>query len=162
MRGVVLHSSVDELTVETPRSLHALFGPLIASAMWGLALLWLGLDMWSGYATLGLGVLVVPAVLINVFRYTRPQRILLERKGGLLWCNQEPLETARVEMRVVHGWFLMVPKNYRLSLWALTIEGKALELELGHAKSLVTASETAGVVDEFLHRRERRPLIASK
>ncbi|MFT3840876.1 MAG: hypothetical protein QM723_28055 [Myxococcaceae bacterium] len=93
--------------------------------------------------------LPLPVLWVFALRSARSRKVLLRREGQRVFCNGEELEVARIENRVVFS-LLKVPRAYALSLWGLTIEGRAIEVALGELPDLFAASKMAGTVEDFL------------
>lgn len=91
----------------------------------------------------------LPVLWVFALRSARSRKVLLRREGQRVFCNGEELEVARIENRVVFS-LLKVPRAYALSLWGLTIEGRAIEVSLGELPDLFAASKMAGTVEDFL------------
>lgn len=91
----------------------------------------------------------LPVLWVFALRSAHSRKVLLRREGQRVFCNGEELEVARIENRVVFS-LLKVPRAYALSLWGLTIEGRAIEVSLGELPDLFAASKMAGTVEDFL------------
>ncbi len=101
---------------------------------------------------------VVPLVTVKALRAAVAKRHVLVRSPGRLLLDGEPLEAARVELRVIKHWLLRRPHRYALSLWALVGRGEQIDVELGQYPSMLEASQLSGQMEEFLERaRQRAP-----
>ncbi len=112
---------------------------------------------------LTVGAVLLPLLMVRSFRSrSGAQRNVLVRAPGRLLLDGEPLEVARVELRVVKHWILRTPKSYQLSLWALVGRGEPIDVELGRFQSILDASMVSGQMEDFLERaRARTPGRAS-
>lgn len=101
-----------------------------------------------------LAMMVVVAGMLVALRAWRTQRrIVVKTRRGLL-LDGDPLEFARLELRV-QGRRLAAPR-YELTLWVMTLGGPD-ELPLGAFSTLVEASRTSGELEEFLQRGSFKP-----
>jgi hypothetical protein len=126
-----------------------------------LAVAWCGLLFWvtataTQLALVCVGVVLLPLVLVRAFRTARARRNVLVRAPGRLLLDGEPLEVARVELRVLKHWLFRTPRGYALSLWALVGRGEPLDVELGRFSSMLDASLVSGQMEEFLERAKAR------
>lgn len=123
----------------------------VLSAMLGLV------DLSSGP---GLTLLVLVAPLLAVFavvmvRAARVETWTLVRAQGRLLVDGEPLELARVELRVAQMPVTRVPTGYTLSLWMMTSAGP-IDIPLGTWRTLIEASNISGTVEDFVQRANVR------
>ena len=122
-----------------------------------------GAGIWFTSGNLAISVLfmaaiVVPLVTVKAIRAAVAKRHVLVRSPGRLLLDGEPLEAARIELRVIKHWLLRRPHRYALSLWALIGRGEQLDVELGQYSSMLEASQLSGQMEEFLERaRQRAP-----
>jgi hypothetical protein len=126
-----------------------------------LTVAWCGVLVWvSATPTIlvlaSAGVMVLPLVLVRAFRSARARRNVLVRAPGRLLLDGEPLEVARVELRVLRHWLFRTPRGYGLSLWALVGRGEPVDVELGRFVSMLDASLVSGQMEEFLERARAR------
>lgn len=123
---------------------------LVLVAAW--AGLWLaGADGLSTWALWALGLVTVPLLGVVLIRALRAQRRTLVRSSGRLLLDQEPLELARVELRMLHLPVTKVPTGYALSLWVLTASGPE-DIPLGRYRTLLEASRVSGTLEDFVQR----------
>jgi hypothetical protein len=123
----------------------------VLSAMLGLV------DLSTGP---GLTLLVLVAPLLAVFavvmvRAARVETWTLVRAQGRLLVDGEPLELARVELRVAQMPVTRVPTGYTLSLWMMTSAGP-IDIPLGTWRTLIEASNISGTVEDFVQRANVR------
>ncbi len=143
------------LVVDEGRNWRRAAGWLLGAAAWvGLALL---LDPESGFfaawSVVGLGLLPVCGVAVR--RSLSSRTLMVVRSGGKLLLNGEPLELARVELRVTHLPLLKTPTGFSLSLWVMSLGGPE-DVPLGHFESMLDASRVAGHLEEFLSKANSR------
>jgi hypothetical protein len=72
-----------------------------------------------------------------------------------MMLDGEPLELARVELRVTHWPLIKSPTGYALSLWVMTASGPE-DVALGHFTSMLEASRVGGHLEEFIARSSSR------
>jgi hypothetical protein len=104
----------------------------------------------------GLAALLLLAPLLSVFsvamvRAVRPATWTLVRTQGRLLVDGEPLEMARVELRVDQMPITRVPTGYTLSLWVMTAAGP-IDIPLGTYRTLIDASLISGTIEDFVQR----------
>ena len=121
---------------------------------------WFGFQMWGAgkIATLLwvlVGVVLLPVTTIKALRLLTPRKHTLVRVYGRLLLDGEPLEMTRLELRVRQIPILNIPLGYRLSFWVMTASGP-LDIPLGHYRTLVSASQASGWLEEFINRTENR------
>ena len=104
-----------------------------------------GLIVWL----LSLGLLPVLGVFIS--RFARRSERTLVRSNSRLLLDGEPLEMARVELRVLKMPLTGVPTGYALSLWVMTASGPE-DVPIGHSRTLIEASSLSGQLEEFVQR----------
>ena len=105
------------------------------------------------FSLTGLGVLPVAAVFGR--RALRRRTLSLVRTPGRLLLNGDPLELARIELRVTQMPFLKTPSGYALTLWVMTAVGPE-DILLGHFESVFDASRVGGNLEEFIGRATRQ------
>jgi hypothetical protein len=105
---------------------------------------------WSLLLTIVSAVLL-PVLAVAGARAVRPRTATLVRTQGRLLLDGEPLELARVELRVRSWPFSKQPRGYELSLWMLTLTGPE-DLPLGRFPTLLAASASAGQCEEFVQK----------
>ena len=104
--------------------------------------------VWLGLWFVSLPLL--SAVAVAVSRFARVTERTLVRANGRLLLDGEPIELARVELRVMKSLGRM-PRGYALSLWVMTAVGPE-DLPIGHSRTLLEASMLSGQVEEFVQR----------
>lgn len=102
-----------------------------------------------------LSVVVLPVAVVAVQRLLRKRTLSVIRMPGRLLLNGEPIELARVELRVTHVPVLKTPTGYALSLWVMTATGPD-DVPLGHFESMFEASKVGGHLEEFIGRVSSR------
>lgn len=147
MSTCALRTTADGLEVVSDRSLKLLVVVSVYSAL-AMANFYAAADGWHLAVAIVTSV-PLPVLWVFALRRARSQRVRLRREGQRVFCNGEELEVARIENRVVLS-LLKVPRAYALSLWGLTIEGRALEVSLGELPDLFAASKMAGALEDFL------------
>lgn len=134
-------------------------GPDVRRAvLWALPTVfyWLGFRPFSlgSPATLAwvvVGLVVLPLATLKAVRALKRRQYTLVRTTGRLLLDGEPLELARVELRVVKMPITRVPTGYDLSLWVMTAAGPQ-DLPLGRYRTLIDASRVSGDLEEFVQR----------
>jgi hypothetical protein len=118
---------------------------------------WSGLTLLAGSGTrdrlvlLLVGAVLLPLLTLGWLRAMRRRRRTLVRATGRLLLDGEPVELARVELRVREWPIIKRPAGYRLSLWVMTSSGPE-DILLGEHRTLMKASGAAGVLEDFLQR----------
>ncbi len=107
-------------------------------------------------ALCGVAGVILPLVWVKSVRAAVSRRHVLVRSPGRLLLDGEPLEAARVELRVIRHWLLRRPQRYELSLWALIGRGEQVDVDLGAYASMLEASLSSGQMEEFLERAKVR------
>jgi hypothetical protein len=130
--------------------------PAFASAVAGLfggfgVLALVPLDTGFGLALIAALLPALAVLAIVAVRSARSRTWTLVRTQGRLLVDGEPLELARVELRVRQMPVTKVPTGYSLSLWLMTSSGP-LDVPLGAYQTLLHASEVSGTVEEFVQR----------
>jgi hypothetical protein len=72
-----------------------------------------------------------------------------------LLLDGEPIDMARVELRLAHHRLSARPPRYRLSLWLVTSAGPR-DVALGSFPTLLEASSAAGQMEEFVQKANLR------
>jgi hypothetical protein len=146
----------DQVELFRPARPSRLLAPLVLTVVCGAAL-WFATGAVA-LAVLSLGVVILPLAGVKAVRAAMSRRHVLVRSSSRLLLDGEPLDAARVELRVVKHWLLRRPQRYALSLWALIGRGEQLDVELGQYPSILDASTVSGQMEEFLDRaRQRAP-----
>ena len=146
----------DQLELLRPSRPSRLILPVLIAAVFGAGI-------WFTNGNVSISVLfmagiVVPLLTVKAVRAAVAKRHVLVRGPGRLLLDGEPLEAARVELRVIKHWLLRRPHRYALSLWALIGRGEQVDVELGQYTSVLEASQLSGQMEEFLERaRQRTP-----
>lgn len=129
-----------------------------ALALGGLTLLALAvctalLELSSGQGLFALFVDAVtfPLVGVGLLRWARKQERTLVRANARLLLDGEPLELARVELRVLKMPITRVPTGYALSLWVMTATGPE-DVPIGRSATLLEASTLSGQLEDFVQR----------
>jgi hypothetical protein len=152
MRRISVSSSrSDCLVVRVGRD----FGRLAAGgvpfiAVW-VALLLSRSDTPPFSVALGFAFFVLPPWGVMLFRFARATERTLVRAQGRLLLDGEPLDMARVELRVVKMPITRRPRGYALSLWVMTASGPE-DVPIGHSRTLLEASSLSGQLEEFVQR----------
>lgn len=151
VRRINLTSRPDCLIVRVGRDWAAL-------GLWGLvtALVVAGLVLVERSEPLGLTALllataVLPMLGVAMSRFARRSERTLVRTNGRLLLDGEPLELARVELRVLKFPVTRVPTGYGLSLWVMTATGPE-DVPIGHSRTLLEASMLSGQLEDFVQR----------
>jgi hypothetical protein len=110
---------------------------------------------WAAMAAFALGSLTSLAIALLLGRALRTRTHTLVRSNGRLLLNGDPLEMARVELRVTQLPVMKVPTGYDLSLWVMTLVGPD-EVPLGSYRTLLEASHVSGVLEDFVQRANVR------
>lgn len=109
----------------------------------------------ASVVALVLGGLTSLAVGMLLGRALRRHRHTLVRSNGRLLLDGDPLELARVELRVSQLPILKRPTGYHLSLWVMTLVGPD-EIPLGNYPTLLAASAVSGQLEDFVQRANIR------
>lgn len=125
----------------------AALGVLIVSTLLGL----INLSAAPGLLLLALATPVLPLLALVMVRAARIATWTLVRAQGRLLVDGEPLELARVELRVAQMPITRVPTGYTLSLWMMTTAGP-IDIPLGTYRTLIDASNVSGTVEDFVQR----------
>jgi hypothetical protein len=123
----------------------------------GLATMLALLDLSSGaglFLLVACGFAVAVAAVV-VSRAARLATWTIVRTQNRLLMDGEPLELARVELRVAQMPITRVPTGYTLSLWLMTAAGP-VDVPLGTYRTLIDASGISGTVEDFVQRANVR------
>jgi hypothetical protein len=145
----------DCLVVETGRAWRRFSLAGAAVVVSGMTLGLLDLATVGGLTLVGLAAVGLPVLAVSMVRAVRPSVLTLVRAQGRLLLEGEPLELARVELRVTHMPITRVPTGYGLSLWMMTSSGP-IDVPLGGYRTLIEASTVSGVVEDFVQRASIR------
>jgi hypothetical protein len=149
------HSGNDRIDVVLGPRLRRVLGLGVGVVLWAGVVALSGSGSRGSVVLLLLGAVLVPVAVVLALRALRPIRRTLARTPGRLMLDGEPLELARVELRVRQWPLTRVPTGYRLSLWVMTSSGPE-DIPLGRYKTLLDASAATGVLEEFLQRANVR------
>lgn len=151
MRRVTVTNRNDCLVVRVGRDRHRLagLGALFALVLTGVVLV--DRDTGWGLITWLLGLGSLPVIGVFWSRAFRASERTLVRANGRLLLDGEPLEMARVELRVLKMPITRVPTGYALSLWVMTASGPE-DVPIGHSSTLIEASTLSGQLEEFVQR----------
>lgn len=150
-RFSVSHVRPDCMVVHVGRDRSRL--ALGSATVLALAVLTALVDLSSGQGLLALFIdaLVFPLVGVGLARWARTQERTLVRAHGRLLLDGEPLELARVELRVLKLPITRVPTGYALSLWVMTASGPE-DVPIGRSATLLEASALSGQLEDFVAR----------
>lgn len=96
-------------------------------------------------------MVIFPILAVALLRWGRPQERTLVRANGRLLLDGEPLEMARVELRVIKMPITRVPTGYLLSVWVMTASGPE-DVPIGRFATLLEASALSGQLEDFVQR----------
>jgi hypothetical protein len=115
------------------------------------ALAWVDLSTGAGLLLLALSASIISVLAIVMARAAKVATWTLVRTQGRLLVDGEPLELARVELRVAQMPITRVPTGYTLSLWLMSTAGP-IDIPLGTYRTLIEASNVSGTVEDFVQR----------
>lgn len=126
--------------------------------LWSATLLILGgalgfMDLATpgGVLTLVIYFGLLPVIGVALVRLARKQERTLVRANNRLLLDGEPLDMARVELRVMKMPITRVPTGYALSLWVMTASGPE-DVPIGRFTTLLEASALSGQLEDFVQR----------
>ena len=131
------------------RSRLVLWGAVLLVLIGSLALM--DLSSGSGLFTLFLDAAIFPVIVVALLRLGKTQERTLVRANSRLLLDGEPLEMARVELRVLKMPITRVPTGYALSLWVMTASGPE-DVPIGRFATLLEASALSGQLEDFVQR----------
>lgn len=105
----------------------------------------------AGLFTLFLDAAIFPVIVVALVRLAKTQERTLVRGNSRLLLDGEPLEMARVELRVLKMPITRVPTGYALSLWVMTASGPE-DVPIGRFSTLLEASALSGQLEDFVQR----------
>jgi hypothetical protein len=105
----------------------------------------------ASIAALVLGAATMVVIGLSLRASLTSRHHLLTRSSGRLVLDGEPLEMARVELKLVVTPIFRRPAGCVLTLWVVTAAGP-LELPLGRFATMLEASKTSGLVEDFVQR----------
>ncbi|MBE2249194.1 MAG: hypothetical protein IAE78_06545 [Myxococcus sp.] len=141
----------DCLMVERGRAWSRVAFAAGAIVLMAAALALVDLSTGPGLVLLVLVAGLGAALSVVMLRAARVARWTLVRTQGRLLVDGEPLELARVELRVAQMPITRVPTGYKLSLWLMTSAGP-IDVPLGTYRTLIEASSVSGTVEDFVQR----------
>jgi hypothetical protein len=115
------------------------------------ALVAMELSTPAGILSLVLFMGLFPAIAVALLRFGRTQERTLVRANNRLLLDGEPLDLARVELRVIKMPVTRVPTGYALSLWVMTASGPE-DVPIGRFSTLIEASALSGQLEDFVQR----------
>ena len=126
--------------------------------VWGVTFLILaGMLALVDLATVGGAFVVItnmvllPVIGVALMRLGKAQDRTLVRANNRLLLDGEPLDMARVELRVLKMLITGVPTGYALSLWVMTATGPE-DVPIGRFATLLEATATSGQLEDFVQR----------
>src|SRR4051812_10969344 len=112
-RSAYVHAlGTDQLELLRPRRPSRLILPFFLCATFCAAVVLIDPISGGGLALLTVGIIALPIAMVRGFRSARSRRHVLVRAPGRLLLDGEPLEVARIELRVVKHWVLRAPRGY--------------------------------------------------
>lgn len=105
----------------------------------------------GGQLTLIADMVIFPILAVALMRLAKTQERTLVRSTTRLLLDGEPLEMARVELRVLKMPITRVPTGYALSLWVMTASGPE-DVPIGRFATLIEASNLSGQLEDFVQR----------
>jgi hypothetical protein len=156
MRRVRLtHPRPDCVLVDVGRDWRQAAGG--AAALGVVAALMLAPDpgTFAGILALVLGALTFLPLGVLLSRALARREHLLVRSTGRLLLDGDPLELARVELRVMQWPLINRPTGYALSLWVMTLVGPD-EVPLGQFSTMLEAATISGELEDFIGRANAR------
>lgn len=123
----------------------------VVSAILLGSLVVIDLSSGAGIVTMILDAALLPAIGVGLVRWARKQERTLVRANGRLLLDGEPIEMARVELRVIKMPITKVPTGYSLSLWVMTATGPE-DIPIGRSATLLEASMLSGQLEDFVQR----------
>lgn len=115
------------------------------------ALALVDLSTGAGLLLIALSASLISVLAIVMARAAKIATWTLVRTQGRLLVDGEPLELARVELRVAQMPITRVPTGYTLSLWLMSTAGP-IDIPLGTYRTLIEASGISGTVEDFVQR----------
>ena len=125
---------------------------MFALIVWISGVLALGPASLYGMIVIGVGAGFLPWLLPKLSAALRHFEVRLSLHPDAVRVDDEPLEAARVETRLICTFFTRDPKGYSLSLWVLFVEGSSRDVELGRFATLLEVSEASWIIEAFLAR----------
>lgn len=131
------------------RSRLVLWGAVSLALVGMLALI--DLSSPGGQFILIADMVIFPILAVALMRLAKTQERTLVRSTSRLLLDGEPLEMARVELRVLKMPITRVPTGYALSLWVMTASGPE-DVPIGRFATLIEASNLSGQLEDFVQR----------
>lgn len=126
--------------------------------LWGLTLFalvgmlaFVDISSAGGAFVLIADMVLFPLIAVGLIRLARRQERTLVRANSRLLLDGEPLEMARVELRVIKMPITRVPTGYLLSVWVMTASGPE-DVPIGRFATLLEASALSGQLEDFVQR----------
>ena len=126
--------------------------------VWGVTLLALAgmlglidLSTPGGAFVLIVDMVIFPLIAVALMRFAKTQERTLVRANSRLLLDGEPLEMARVELRVIKMPITRVPTGYMLTVWVMTASGPE-DVPIGRFATLLEASALSGQLEDFVQR----------
>ena len=126
--------------------------------VWGVTLLALAgmlalvdLSTPGGAFVLFVDMVIFPLIAVALMRFAKTQERTLVRANSRLLLDGEPLEMARVELRVIKMPITRVPTGYMLTVWVMTASGPE-DVPIGRFATLLEASALSGQLEDFVQR----------
>jgi hypothetical protein len=110
---------------------------------------------FAGILALVLGALTCVPLGVLLARALTTREHLLVRSTGRLLLDGDPLEMARVELRVTQWPLINRPTGYALSLWVMTLVGPD-EVPLGQFATMLEAATLSGELEDFIGKANAR------
>ena len=105
----------------------------------------------SGAFVIITDMVLLPIIAVGLLRLGKAQERTLVRANNRLLLDGEPLDMARVELRVIKMMITGVPTGYALSLWVMTATGPE-DVPIGRFATLLEATALSGQLEDFVQR----------
>lgn len=151
MRVRLTQPRPDCLHVERGRAWSRLWFAALGIAVMASVLALVELSTGGGLVCLALLGVAIAGLAVVMVRSAQVRTWTLVRTQGRLLVDGEPLELARVELRVAQMPLTRAPTGYTLSLWMMTAAGP-IDVPLGRYRTLIEASGISGTVEDFVQR----------
>ncbi|GEM_PF-3483469 len=151
MRGVEFQQSAEAgLTVFRPRNLLNAIPPILLFVAMPVLAVVSNPHQWGGRIVILVGCGLIPFLLPKLTTALKPFQLTLTANDGTVRVDGEPLESARVESRVLMTFLTRQTKCYSLSLWVMFTDGESRTVELGRFRTMLEVSNAAGTIEGFL------------
>ena len=139
----VTHSRPDYMVIHVGRDRARLivWGATFLTLLGMLALV--DFSTAAGAFVLIVDMAILPILGVALLRLARTQERTLVRANNRLLLDGEPLEMARVELRVIKMPITRVPTGYALTVWVMTASGPE-DVPIGRFATLLEASALSG------------------